>query len=139
MHWPRAVLGFGQEIGGWRQGSELPLERMSARGHRSITQAQQLLGMGTSRLSDVIGDGDRGFPRGCLVRRGSYSLQLPLQPKHAPQVKGKLFHLPKSGSLWGGIASPKPTLKDRSSDQTAMGLWRSRNLKLKQFPLELGM
>ena len=49
--------GPGQSLGlGKRQGSELPLERMSTRRRQSTTQAQQLLGMGTSRLSNVVGD-----------------------------------------------------------------------------------
>lgn len=124
---------------GGGKGSELPLEKMSTRRCQSTTQAQQLLAMGTSRLSNVVGNGDGGFPRGCPARRGSYSLQMPLQPKEAPQEKGKGFHLPKSGSLWGGRASPKPTLKDRPWGSNCLGMMEKWNSETGKLPWVLGM
>lgn len=46
------------------------LERIATRGRKSAIQAQQPLGIGTSRLKDGIQDGGGGSPRMCLARRG---------------------------------------------------------------------
>ena len=66
--------------------------------------SKQLLGVGTARLRDVVTPGDV-LPGGV-----AYRSQLTLQAKLAYLVKGNLFHLPTSGPLSSGTASPKPTL-----------------------------